>query len=151
MFLKIVCLFSITCLAACDRRAVSPGLEVREYLEASGVFSKTPCSPTYELGCVSLEGLRKKTVEGVIALKRACQLCGAFRITSGTEPGHVPGSRHNKGMAIDFVEAAPQNLEKMLSGLAMPDGNVYKFTIGEHRYRLSKEGLMSVHWHMEVE
>ena len=151
MFLKIVCLIGITCLAACDKPPVSTDSEARQFLEMNGIFPSRPCSIMPGPGCVSLGGIRKKTLEGVYLLKIGCKMCSTFRITGGTEPRHSVASPHSRGMAIDFVEAAPTNLEKLLTDVTPPSGGVYRFGIGGYWFRISREGPAPEHWHLEVD
>ena len=66
-----------------------------------------PCSEGQTSGCVNLNGLKEKTIEGLRAMYQLCSTgkngnCSVI-ITGGTEPGaHSIGSTHYSGDAIDI-------------------------------------------------
>ncbi|WP_435596026.1 peptidoglycan-binding domain-containing protein [Streptomyces albogriseolus] len=78
----------------------TPGRDVRldhrlalQQLAAAGI--KAP------VGCTSLDGVRARTIQGVIALKKASRC--TITITGGTESGHSNGTySHAKGYKLDL-------------------------------------------------
>lgn len=61
---------------------------VQSMLEAEGIkrFSNGKCVSRWRRYCTSYEGMRRGTIEGVIALKRASKC--KIRVSGGTETGH---------------------------------------------------------------
>jgi hypothetical protein len=77
---------------------------VQSLLEAEGIkrFSNGKCVSRWRRYCTSYEGMRRGTIEGVIALKRAsgCKI----RVSGGTETGHSKSKfSHGNGYKADVM------------------------------------------------
>jgi len=60
------------------------------------------CYGSVTTGCVNVNSLQRRTIDGLKALATFCSECGVILITGGTEGGHTTGSTHNIGASVDI-------------------------------------------------
>ncbi|MBI3627551.1 MAG: hypothetical protein HY220_02265 [Candidatus Sungbacteria bacterium] len=111
-------------------------------LQAGGVdtgFISAECSPGVGRGCTSLSGVLPSTIDGAVALQKACDAATSgercqLLITGGTETGHSDnGVTHASGQKLDFANSPTlyrylQRLPDMGNGVRQgPDGTLYRF------------------------
>ncbi|HEY2787204.1 MAG TPA: hypothetical protein VGJ05_19750 [Fimbriiglobus sp.] len=78
--------------------------EAEKLLNDAGITwsSSGSCSDRNNSHCTSFEQINSRTVEGIIALKKASRI--AINITGGTELGHSSGSQsHWHGYKLDIT------------------------------------------------
>ncbi len=100
-----------TCQTACPAPVPPEGLthqEAKEQLDAAGITitSTGGCSNKTNPDCTSLDGVRQKTIDGIIKFKQECNC--PVNISGGTEDGHDTSGActHGNGCKLDISHKA---------------------------------------------
>jgi hypothetical protein len=152
MTVKIVFVFALVCflLVGCQKKMSQQ--EASKFLTKNGFIVSSEEN-------FSLEGIQKRTLQGLLALKRQCKKCLSLSISGGTETGHA-SIDHMEGLAVDISGyGSMDNLGTFLAkkiGESTPlvYDTKYHMSAYGYQYIFIKENNRghwnSWHWHITI-